>query len=173
MYPSWIEQPFSRRLLSAWNPRTAFHPPEALGTSASGQGGVPFHEPTAGYWAGTKRWILSTSLLPASAEGIDFLTAHLFACRSGRHQTVLTPKIRELLCKADIDQGTIDDVPLDTLSELVGLGIVDEQRRHSGSVHMGRRAATEEPTTYVDRVKLTSAGIGLARSIQGVAKVVS
>jgi hypothetical protein len=86
---------------------------------------------------------------------------------------MLTPRIRELLCKADIDQGMVNDVPLDTISELVGLGIVDEQWRHSGNVHTGRRAATEEPATYVDRVKLTSAGIGLACSIQGIAKVVS
>jgi hypothetical protein len=86
---------------------------------------------------------------------------------------MLTPKIRELLCKADIDQGMVDDVPLDTISELVCLGIVDEQWRHSGRVHMGRRTSTEEPATYVDRVRLTSAGIGLACSIQGVAKVVS
>jgi hypothetical protein len=86
---------------------------------------------------------------------------------------MLTPKIRELLCKADIDQGVFNDVPLDTVSELVGLGIVDEQLRPSGSVHMGRRSATEEPATYVDGVKLASAGIELACSIQGVAKVVS
>jgi hypothetical protein len=89
------------------------------------------------------------------------------------HQIMLTPRIRELLCKADIAGGMVNDVPLDTISELVGLGIVDEQWRQSGSVRMGRRAATEEPATYVDRVKLTSAGIGLACSIQGVAQVVS
>jgi hypothetical protein len=86
---------------------------------------------------------------------------------------MLTPKIREVLCKADIEQGVLNDVPFDTVGALVSLGIIDEQWEHSGSGVIVRRATAGGPSTYVDRVKLTSAGIGLACSIQGVAKVVS
>jgi hypothetical protein len=86
---------------------------------------------------------------------------------------MLTLKMRALLCKADIEQGVLNDVPRDTVSELVDLGIVDEQWRHTRSVNVGRPAATEESATHIDRLKLTSAGIGLACSIQGVEKVLS
>jgi hypothetical protein len=86
---------------------------------------------------------------------------------------MLTTKMRELLCKADIDQGVLNDVPFDTVGALVSLGIIDEQWQHSGSGVIVRRATAAGPSTYLDRVKLTSAGIGLACSIQGVEKVVS
>ena len=83
---------------------------------------------------------------------------------------MLTSKVRELLCKADIDQGVLNGVPLDTLSLLVSLRIVDEQWRNSGGVIVrGSTAGTS--STHVDRVKLTNAGIRLACSIQGAEKV--
>jgi len=80
---------------------------------------------------------------------------------------MLTPKLRELLCKADINRGVLNDVPLDALGALVSLRIVDEQWRNSDGVMATERAAS----THVDRVKLTTGGIQLACSIQGVEKV--
>ena len=83
---------------------------------------------------------------------------------------MLTSKVREILCKADVGEGVLNNVPLNILSELVSLRIVDEQWRHSGDAIVGGGTAGA-PSTHVDRVKLTSAGVRLACSIQGVEKV--
>jgi len=83
---------------------------------------------------------------------------------------MLTSKIRELLCKADINRGVLNGVPLDAVSVLVDLRIVDGQWRSSGAV-MVPEATADTASTLVDRVKLTTAGIQLACSIQGVEKV--
>ena len=83
---------------------------------------------------------------------------------------MLTAFLRELLCKADINRGVLNDVPLDTLSALANLHIVDEQCLDSNRVIVrGTTAGTA--STHVDGVKLTTAGIQLACSIQGVDKV--
>ena len=78
-------------------------------------------------------------------------------------QTMLTSKIRELLCKADINRGVLNGVPLDTVGALIDLRLVDGQWREG--------ATADAASTHVDRVKLTAAGIQLACSIQGVEKV--
>ena len=83
---------------------------------------------------------------------------------------MLTSKLRELLCKADLNRGVLNDVPLDTLSVLVSDRIVDEQWRDSDGVIV-RGTSAGAASTHVDRVKLTTAGFQLACSIQGVEKV--
>jgi len=76
---------------------------------------------------------------------------------------MLTSKMRELLCKADINRGVLNGVPADAINSLVDLRIVDEQWREG--------AIADEASMQVDRVKLTAAGIQLASSLQGVEKV--
>ena len=83
---------------------------------------------------------------------------------------MLTSKLREFLCKADLNRGVINHVPLDALSVLVSDRIVDEQWRDSDEVIVGGTSAGAA-STHVDRVKLTTAGTRLACSIQGVEKV--
>ena len=80
---------------------------------------------------------------------------------------MLTSKLRELLCKADLDRGVLNDVPLAALSVLVSDRIVDEQWRNpDGAIVRGTSAGAA--LTHADKVKLTIAGIRLACSIQGV-----
>jgi len=76
---------------------------------------------------------------------------------------MLTSKTRELLCKADVNRGVLNGVPLDAVSALIDLRLVDEQWREGATV--------DAASMRVDRVKLTATGIQLARSIQGVEKV--
>jgi len=76
---------------------------------------------------------------------------------------MLTSKIRDLLCKADVNRGVLNGVPLDTVGALVDLQLVDGQWR--------KEPTADAPSTHVDRVKLTAAGIQLASSLQGVDKV--
>ena len=76
---------------------------------------------------------------------------------------MLTSKIRELLCKADIKRGVLNRVPVDAIKALVDLRIVDRQWRE------GRTG--DAASTHIDRVKLTAAGIQLAASLQGIEKV--
>jgi hypothetical protein len=76
---------------------------------------------------------------------------------------MLTSKTREFLCKADVNRGVLNGVPLDTVSGLLDLRLVDEQWREGATV--------DAASMRVDRVKLTATGIQLARSIQGVEKV--
>jgi hypothetical protein len=83
---------------------------------------------------------------------------------------MLTSKLRELLCKADLNRGVLNDVPLDTLSVLVSDRIVDERWRDSDGVIV-RGTSAGGASAHVDRVKLTAAGIRLACSIQGIDKV--
>jgi hypothetical protein len=76
---------------------------------------------------------------------------------------MLTSKIRELLCKADINRGILNGVPVDAVNTLVDLRIVDGQWREGAIAHAA--------SIHVDRVKLTAAGIQLASSLQGIEKV--
>ena len=76
---------------------------------------------------------------------------------------MLTSKIRELLCKADINHGILNSVPVDAINALVDLRIVDGQ---------WQEGATADPASmHVNGVKLTAAGIQLASSLQGIEKV--
>jgi hypothetical protein len=106
--------------------------------------------------------IIDTRLLPE--KGALHLSWHEGA------QTMLTSKHREILCKADINRGFLNNVPLDVLSVLVNDRIVDEQWRNSDGV-MVRGTSADAASTHVDRVKLTIAGIRLACSLQGIDKV--
>ena len=83
---------------------------------------------------------------------------------------MLTALLRKLLCKADINRGVLNDVPLDTLGALANLHIVDEQWLNSDPA-IARGTAAGAASAHVDGVKLTTAGIQLACSIQGVDKV--
>ncbi len=80
---------------------------------------------------------------------------------------MLTSKTREFLCKADVNRGVLNDVPVDVLSVLVNDHVVDEQWRDSDGVIVREISAG----VHVDGVKLTIAGIRLACSLQGIDKV--
>ena len=80
---------------------------------------------------------------------------------------MITSQIRELLYKADINRKALNNVPLDSVDQLVELRLVEEQWRDCGGV----RGASADAPTHVDGVKLTPAGVQLACSIQGLDKV--
>ena len=83
---------------------------------------------------------------------------------------MLTSKTREFLCKADVNRGVLNDVPVDVLSVLVNDHIVDEQWRDYDGVIV-REISAGAASIHVDGVKLTIAGIRLACSLQGIDKV--
>jgi hypothetical protein len=76
---------------------------------------------------------------------------------------MLTSKIRELLCKADINHGILNSVPVDAINALVDLRIIDGQWQEG--------ATADAASMHVNGVKLTAAGIQLASSLQGIEKV--
>jgi hypothetical protein len=78
----------------------------------------------------------------------------------------LTKKMREVLKKADLENGEINDVAMGTMYGLESRQLVSPQWRRVGSPI----TQTTQGDTFprYSRVKLTAAGLRAARTIQGL-----
>jgi hypothetical protein len=73
----------------------------------------------------------------------------------------LTKRMQEVLRAADLERGEINDVPLGTMYGLDSRGLIDDVWRRGGA--QSTRSGT---FPHYNRVKLTPAGIQVARSAQ-------